>query len=142
MLGFYNETDYHALLVSKSRKMIVEVLIDNWKTYLPNSQYHLFIPTNCEIECSKLDLTSVLFCKKQEPGSRTRHYAICLGRRCSDTYSSSITKQQIWLPKIPGWSSKQRYFQRLTNEVVLDTILDHKEVYQDKLAELDTKISN
>ena len=152
MLGFYNESDYHAFLVSKklaayrldkkSRKMIVEILIDNWTTYLPNSRYHLFIPTNCEIECKIFDLASVLLCKKQEPASRTRHYVIRLGRRCSETYSSSITKQQIWLPKIPGWSSKQRYFRRLTNEVVLNTILDHKEVYQDKLDELDTKISN
>ena len=122
--------------------MILEILIDNWQTYLPNSQYHLFIPTNCEIECSKVDLTSVLLCKKQEPASRTRHYAIRLGRRCSDTYSSSITKQQIWLPKITGWSPKQQYFRHLTNAVVLNTILDHTEVYQDKLDELDTKISD
>ena len=56
------------------------------------------------------------------------------------SHASKISLQQIFLPTIPGWRSKQRYLRRITNEQVLDTLLQNEAVYLDAIKELDQKL--
>ena len=56
------------------------------------------------------------------------------------SHASKISLQQIFLPTILGWISKQRYLRRTTNKQILDTLLQNEAVYLDDIKELDQKL--
>ena len=65
------------------------------------------------------------------------HVLLRVGSHNSATYAKKLSDQKVWLPTIPGWSSKQRYFRRHTNDEVVQTLLNHDEVHRDSIKELD-----
>ena len=69
------------------------------------------------------------------------HHLIRLRKKDSESYASKISQQEIFLPIIPGWRSKQRYFRRNINKQVIDTLSDNNEVFKDAIEELDQKLN-
>ena len=78
--------------------------------------------------------------KKTKNNQRYACCLICLGNKDSMSYASKISNQQIFLPVITGWRSKQQYSRRDTHDQVIDTLLDKKEVSKDAIKELDQKL--
>ena len=120
LLGFFQPMDYYAYLVSKGlaayefnlkkRGMEIEIKIDKWEQFLSNGRYGLASPQNAELSVTKMDMENFLCGKKQQDSKRSRHYLIRLGNKDSNTYAPKISQQEVFLPTIPGWRLKQRYF--------------------------------
>ena len=118
-LGFFCSMDYYAYLVSKGlavyqfnkTKKMMEVVIekDKWTCFLLNKRYGLSAPHNAEFTTARIDMKNLLCGKTQRNDKRYDYHLIRLGRNDSNTYARKISQQEIFLPTIPGWRSKQRY---------------------------------
>ena len=75
--------------------------------------------------------------KKQADDQRYKYYVLRLGSRESESYTRTISRQKVWLPKIPGWSTKQRYFRLKVDDAVLSTQLKNDHLHEQLLEELD-----
>ena len=148
MLGFFSTTDYYAYLVSRGlatykfhrakKTMEIDFLISKWTGFLRSERYGLYYPENVEITITVIDLENLISRRTQRESHRVKCYIIRLGQRSSSTYAPKIGRQQIFLPTIPGWRAKQRYLRRLTNEVVVETLINNEAAYNAALDELDT----
>ena len=85
------------------------MLVEKWREYINNTICKIVSPANAEVETKKIDIVSLLSGKKQDAKQRYIYHVLHLGSRQSDSYAESISRQQIWLPQIPGWRTKQRY---------------------------------
>lgn len=151
LLGFLSPMDYYAFLVSKGlaayefnskkREMEIEIKFGKWEQYLCNKRYGLCSPENTEVTIARFNMENLLGDKTKQNNKRYDHYIIRLGKKDSETYASKISLQEIFLPTIPGWRSKQRYFKRNINEHVMNTLLDNDDVFNDAIKELDQQIN-
>ena len=91
-----------------------------------------------------LEWTWKLSCaeKKQRNNQPYDHYLIRLANKNSISYASKISNQQILLPIITGWRSKQRHFWRNTNKQVLETPLDNKEIFEHAMEQFDLELNS
>ena len=111
------------------------------KNYLCNKRYGLSPPLNAEVIVTRMDMENFLCGKKQRNNQRYDHYLICLGNKDIISYASRISSQQMLLPLVTGWRSKQRYFRRNTSKQVLETLLDNKEVFEHAMKQFDFKLN-
>ena len=147
VLGFFSETDYYAFLVHKNLaeyrfnkafvKMELRLPPNEWRSYLDNKRYTVKLSFNAEIEKKKIDINSMLSGKKQSDSQGYNYHVLRLGSRESESYAQTISSQKVWLPKIPGWSAKQRYFRRKVDDAVLSIQLENDHLYEQLLEELD-----
>ncbi len=150
MLGFLSETDYYAYFVSrglaqyvfdrKKRKMRVEFVANKWPDYLNSRRYGLTHGKNVEFTFFRLDMKNLLCGRTQCDADRERYYVVRLGRRDSPTYATTLGRQKVFLPTTPGWRAKQRYFRRMTNDLVTETLIENEQMYEDAMEELELKI--
>ena len=88
-----------------------------------------------------LEWTSKISCGKKHRNNQCYDYYLIRLVDKDSMSASKISDQQILLTTITRWIPTQRYFRRNTNEQVLETLLDNKEVFEHALEQFDLELN-